>query len=315
MDLRAHDVEARDGLTLNCWERSPSDADETVLFVHGSITNARALFATPVEGDDSYSWLHAASDLGRGAFALDVRGYGDSEFPPELSEPPDANDPPVRADQAANDVADVLPLVTRDYDVVHLVGVSWGCHTCGRLCERDDPDLASLTQVAPVYKPRYDVEMGMELLGVDTLEDAYYTQEKEMVRERQGGNPDLFEAIWRAQVESNQGVDDTTYVAQTGALADWADSCAGKPPWDPSNVDVPTLTIRGTEDALADRPGSLDHFDKMNVSDDRTEYVEIAGANHYPMHSGRRQEFFEIVDAFQDRASLTTPHRGAGAGP
>ncbi|WP_123536715.1 alpha/beta hydrolase [Halosimplex salinum] len=300
MNVDSRTVEARDGATLHCLERVPDDATEAVVLVHGSITNARALFATPVRDDDSYSWLHAVADRGRAAFALDVRGYGDSDLPPEMDEPPEASGPPVRADRAADDVAAAVDSVREEYDGVHLVGVSWGCHTCGRFVERDDPELASLTQCAPVYKPRYDFDEGMAALGLDSVDVAWYTQDRETVRERQGGDDALFEAIWRAQVESNQGIDDTTYRAQTGALADWRASCEGDPVWDPAAIDVPTLVVRGTEDAIADRPGSLDHFDELTV--ETADYVELAGVDHYPMHSDRRQEFFAVVDEFQDRA-------------
>ncbi|PSQ29883.1 alpha/beta hydrolase [Halobacteriales archaeon QS_9_67_15] len=299
MNLSSTTVEARDGTRLNCWRQAPETADEAVLFVHGSITNARALLATPVAGDESYSWLNAAADRGRAAYALDIRGYGDSDLPPEMDEDPQANGPPVRADQAADDVADAVATVRADYDTVHLVGVSWGCHTCGRFVERDDPELASLTQVAPVYKPRYDFSEGMDALGLDSVDVAWYTQDRATVRERQGSDDALFEAIWRAQVESNQGVDETTYKAQTGALADWRASCEGDPAWDPAAIDVPTLVVRGTEDVIADRPGSLDHFDELTV--DTADYVEIDGADHYLMHSDRRQDFFAVVDGFQGR--------------
>jgi len=301
MVRQSHDIEARDGTTLNCWERSPADAGEAVLFVHGAITNARALFATPVEGDDSYSWLDAAADLGRAAFALDIRGYGDSDLPPEMDEPPEANGPPVRADRAAEDVGDALAFVRERHESVHLVGVSWGCHTCGRLLERDDPDVVSYTAVAPAYKPRYDFEEGLAALGVPGLDVAWYTQDRETVRERQGGDEALFEAVWRAQVESNQGIDAETYMAQTGALADWADSARGEPVWDPAAIDVPTLVVRGSADEIADRPGTLDHYDELAVPGDRADYVEIEGADHYPMHSDRRDEFFRTVHDFQSR--------------
>ena len=302
MKLQSRSIETRGGATLNCWERSPPDADEAVLFVHGAITNARALFATPVEGDDSYSWLHAASGMGRAAFALDVRGYGHSDLPPEMDDPPEASGPPVRADQAADDIGDALAFVRGWYDRVHLVGVSWGCHTCGRFIERDGPTLASLTAVAPAYKPRYDPEEGFAALGVEGLDVAWYTQDKDTVRERQGGDGALFEAVWRAQVESNQGIDDRTYAAQTGALADWAASCRGEPVWDPAAIDVPTLVIRGSEDGIADRPGTLDYYDELAVPGDRADYVEIEGADHYLMHSDRRRDFFGTVHGFQDRA-------------
>jgi pimeloyl-ACP methyl ester carboxylesterase len=301
MNVSSLRVEARDGAQLNCWQREPETADEAVLFVHGSITNARALFATPVTDDESYSWLHAAADRGRAAYALDVRGYGDSDLPTEMEEPPEANGPPVRADQAADDIADAVVTVREDYDKIHLVGVSWGCHTCGRFVERDDPELASLTQVAPVYKPRYDFSEGMDSLGLDSVDVAWYTQDRETVRQRQGSDDACFEAIWRAQVESNQGIDETTYKAQTGALADWRASCEGDPVWDPAAIDVPTLVIRGTEDEIADRPGSLDHFDELTV--DTADYVEIDGADHYLMHSDRRQDFFAVVDGFQNGIS------------
>jgi pimeloyl-ACP methyl ester carboxylesterase len=303
MTFQSHDIRARDGTALHCWERSPDDADEAVLFVHGAITNARALFDTPVEGDDSYSWLRAAAGMGRAAFALDVRGYGHSDLPPEMDEPPEANGPPVRADRAADDIGDALGFVRERYDPVHLVGVSWGCHTTGRLLERDAPDLASYTAVAPAYKPRYDFEEGLAALGVPGLDVAWYTQDRETVRERQGGDDALFEAVWQAQVDSNQGIDETTYVAQTGALADWAASVRGDPVWDPAAIDVPTLTVRGSADEIADRSGTLDYYDDLDVPGDRADYVEFDGADHYLMHSDRRRDFFRTVHAFQDRVS------------
>jgi pimeloyl-ACP methyl ester carboxylesterase len=164
---------------------------------------------TPVE-DDSYSRLRAASGMERAAFALDVRGYGDSDLPPEMAQPPEKGEPPVRADQAADDVGEAL-----------------------------------------------------SSSGSDRARKA------------------LFEAAWRAQVESNQEIDETTYAAQTGAPADLADSCRGDPVWDPANIDVSTLVIRGSEDVIADRPRSLDH---------------------YLTYSDRRQNAFRAVHCFQSRA-------------
>ena len=302
MALEAHDVTARNGLSLNLWERSPAgDADEAVLFVHGSITCARALFAPPVAGDDSYSWLAAPGERDRTAFALDIRGYGDSDRPPEMNEPPEENDPPVRADLAANDTADALGFVHNRFDTVHLVGVSWGTNVCGRLIERDDPDVASLVQCAPVYRTPYDVEDGLAALGLDSDLDAYYYQDRETVESRQGEDADaLFEAIWRTQVESNQGVDENRYMAQTGALADFADCCADDPPYDAANIDVPTLVIRGSADAISRRADATALYDEL--ADDAAEYAELAGADHYAMHGERRHALYDAVNAFHDRA-------------
>lgn len=299
MQPETHAVTADDGLTLSVRERSPSDADEAVLFVHGILTNAHALFDTPVPGDDSYSWLHAAARRGRAAFAMDQRGYGDSELPPEMAEPPGANDPPVRADRAAADIATVVDTVREDYDVVHLVGVSWGSHTCGRYLEREDVGVASMVYCAPVYRPAYDFAVALEALGIPDYDRAHFEQDRETVRARSDHPPEVFDALWRAQVESNQGVDETTYVAQAGGIADWAESVRGDPVWDPGETDVPALVTYGSDDAIADRQGSLACYDAMTV--ERAEYVEFAGVDHYPMHSERRSAVFDVVSAFQDR--------------
>ena len=298
MDLRSHTVAAPDGTELNLWEQ-PADAEEAVLFVHGSITCARALFAPPVDGDDSYSWLAATAAAGRAAFAVDVRGYGDSERPPEMDDPPEANDPPVRADLAADDVGAALAAVRERFDVVHLVGVSWGTCVCGRLVEREAPPVASLTQVAPVYDVPYDAREGIEALGIDPDLDAYYHQDYDTVRERQGEGGPLFEAIWDAQVDSNQGEGDG-YIAQTGALADYVDCSEGEPPYDAGSLALPTLVLRGSADAISVRADATALYDALPGE---AEYAELSGADHYVMHGERRADCYDAVAAFQDRAT------------
>jgi alpha-beta hydrolase superfamily lysophospholipase len=299
MATTQHTLTASDGLDLNVWAREPVDASEAVLFVHGIITNARALFDTPVEGDDSHSWLAGAAERGRAAFALDLRGYGESDRPPAMDEPAEAGDPPVRADEAAADIATAAEWVAERYDVVHLVGVSWGCHTTGRYFEVGDPPVASLLHAAPVYKPAYDISFGLDALSIPGYDRAWVEQDRATVRERSAHAPAVFDAMWRAQVGSNQGVDETTYVAQTGGIADWAASVDGDPVWDPGAIDVPTLVFLGSEDALADRQGTLEYVDGLTV--DRAEYVEFAGVDHYMMHGERRRELYALTSAFQDR--------------
>ncbi len=296
MDVRQHSVAADDGLSLNVWERVPEGATEAVLFVHGVITNARGLFVTPVEGDRSYSWLHAASDRGRAAYAMDQRGYGDSEVPPAMGAERGA--PPTRAPQAAADIGSVVDWLRESYDVVHLVGVSWGCHTTGYYCETRDAPVASLVHCAPVYEPAYSYEVAAEAIGDVDLDAPSFVQDRETVRARSDHDPEVFEAIWRAQVESNQGVDDDRFRVQTGGILDWKASVEGDPVWDPAGIDVPTTVFLGGEDDLADRQGSLACYDRLSVPG---EYVELSGVDHYMMHGERRGEVFDLVHDVQNR--------------
>ena len=304
-------VTAADGTDLCLWGLSPrevdgggdSDGETAVVHVHGSITNSRALFAPPVAGDDSYSWLAATARAGRTALALDIRGYGDSDRPPELDEPPEANDPPVRAPAAARDIAAAVDAASERFDTVHLVGVSWGTMTCGYYLAHHAPaaPVASLTQVAPVHRPPWTFEEVTTALGVDPGLDAYYYQHYDEVVERQGGDDALFEAVWRAQVESNQGVDDETYVAQSGSLADTAMACEGEPVYDAAAVEVPSLIVRGTDDAISVREDALGLYDELGAAAGRKEYAELAGADHYAMHGTRRTALYESVAAYHDR--------------
>lgn len=336
MNLQSHDVTAEDGTRLRMWEDAPEkrgERDEAVLFVHGAITHSRALFAPPVEGDDStpgdptfddsssddstpddstlddltpddsYSWLRATARAGRTAYALDVRGYGESEFPPEMDEPPEENDPPVLAADAELDVAAAFEFAAERHATIHVVGVSWGTMTTGRFFAERDPDAASYVQCAPVYAPPYDFEEGISALGLDPDLDAYFVDDRETVAERQEAdeNPELFEAVWRAMVESGQGVDEDTYKAQTGALADVKACCAGDPPYDPGAISAPTLVVRGSDDVTSQRSDALTLYDELGATDDRKEYAEIAGADHYAMHGERRRALYDLASAFHDR--------------
>ncbi|PSQ46853.1 hypothetical protein BRD19_11230 [Halobacteriales archaeon SW_7_65_23] len=60
-----------------------------------------------------------------------------------------------------------------------------------------------------------------------------------------------------------------------------------------------TNHYQGSDDALADRQGSLACFGRLTV--DQSEYVELAGVDHYMMHGERRAEVFDLVSEFQDR--------------
>ena len=305
MEPEARETTARDGTRLRVWELAPSDPDEAVLFVHGAITCSRALFAPPVSDDTSYSWLHAAVGKGRAAFAVDIRGYGDSERPPELDDPPEANDPPVRAEDAAADVRAAFDFVAARYETVHLVGVSWGTMTGGTFLAEADSNVASATLCAPVFRPPYEFEPAMSAFGVDPDLDAYIEQTYEEVLERQasGETTPVFEAIWETMVESGQGVEGrNAYIAQAGALADVRDACADESIYDPGDISVPTLVIRGTDDAISQREDALALYDELGSAHDCTEYAEIAGSGHYVMHGARRQALFDAVASFQDRA-------------
>jgi pimeloyl-ACP methyl ester carboxylesterase len=150
-----------------------------------------------------------------------------------------------------------------------------------------------------VYKPAYDFSVALDALGIDDYDVGWFEQDYDTVRERSQHDPEVFEAIWKAQTESKQGIDDDHFLVQAGGIADWAASTAGNPVWDPAGIEVPTMVFYGSEDIIADRQGSLACFDRLGT--DVTEYVEMAGVDHYMMHSDRRDEIFETTHDFRSR--------------
>lgn len=300
MNLTKHNVSTRDGTTLRVWESSPSDAEEAVLFLHGGITSSRALFAPPVPDDDSYSWLAAATNRGKAAFAMDVRGYGESDRLSEMDEQPEANDPPVRATDAARDVADVVTFVRDRYTTIHLVGYSWGTMTGGCYVATGG-DVASFTAAAPVYRSPIDFDDVLAGLGLEPGFGAYAKEERETVVARQ--DPDdmeLFDAVWNTQTQSNQGLEDEdSYLFQTGALLDVKAACESTPVYDAADIHVPVLVIRGSGDPTSQREDALSLYDELGTTE--KEYTELSGG-HFLAHGPRRQALYDTVDAFHRRA-------------
>lgn len=328
------DVAAADGTRLRLRGRvPPGGAATAVLFVHGATYPGGPVFDLA-----GASWLAACARPGRAGYAVDLRGYGDSERPPDLDAPPDENPPVVRADVAAGDVAAAIEHVrdARGHERVHLVGYSWGTMICGRLLatREHDPDVASLTQFAPVHS----FPDGLALAADDR---AYRTVTEREVRERwdahfaTGGgtgegegegtagsaldpdsdsdpdryrDPDLVDAFWAALADTGQAVeregegDGATVVrAPNGTLADMSAAAAGDPPYDPAAVDRPALVVRGSLDGTATRADALGVYDALDAREDRKEYAEVAGGSHFLPVERRREALYDVVAGFHAR--------------
>lgn len=311
MDITPHDVAASDGTRLRVWERSAATPDRAVLFVHGATYPSTAIFAP--RDTPAYSWLRAVADAGHAGFALDVRGYGDSERPPAMTGDPTDADPPVRADTAAADLRDALEAVRERVDCeVHLVGTSWGTMIAGRLLSAGDHGLATATLHAPVYRPSAELVEGLDLGDPPR---AYRRVSRSAVRERwdrqlpgeparyRGGDAEsdpVFDAFWETLAASGQG-DGDAIVAPNGTLLDLRDAVAGDPGYDPDAIDVPTLVIRGSLDPTSTRADATALYDDLDVSGDRTEYAELAGGSHFLHLERRRRALYDAVDRFQAR--------------
>src|SRR5882724_13314418 len=80
-------------------------SEKTLLFVHGATQPAEATFDLPLEG---VSWMDYIARHGWDVYLVDVRGYGRSTRPAEMSQPAESNPPIVRTDVAIRDVSSAI---------------------------------------------------------------------------------------------------------------------------------------------------------------------------------------------------------------
>lgn len=316
MHSETHHIIAADGTELCLHERSPPNPDAVAVFVHGATYAGRSVF-DPI-GHPEYSWLRWASNAGVAAFAVDIRGYGDSERPPDMDVDREHADSPVRASVAVKDVETAIDFSNKRYShPVHLVGTSWGTMIVGKLLsEREPSDVTSATFYAPVFEPNLSIVDGLtaETMSVSRTVTRSEAQSRwndqipvEHPAELRGGSSEsdpVFEAFWKTLVSSGQGITyegENAIVAPNGTLRDLLEAGNGSPVYDPSRIRTPTLVVRGSLDTTSTRADAMHLYDSLGVPDDRSMYCELTGGTHFAHLERRRTALYETVDAFQRR--------------
>lgn len=272
-----------DNIEIHVRERTPDGAaarDAAVLFVHGA-TYPGVTFDTPLAAGPS--WLERTASDGYHAFAMDVRGYGQSTRPAEMAAPAKDNAPFARAETVIHDIDDVVDFIRErtGVDKVNLVGWSWGTVTTGMYTARHGEKVERLVLYAPVYSAKNEARTSA-LADPDNpgqLADigAYRTVTRDQADERWASqidaddpaswrDPAVFNGWYDAMLAMEPAGDAEQIKAPNGVLADVWEIYHGRPIYDASKIDVPTLVIRGDDD-----PTSTD-------ADARGLYAELASA-------------------------------------
>ncbi|MDB5415107.1 MAG: alpha/beta hydrolase, partial [Rubritepida sp.] len=234
---------------------SPS---RTLIMCHGATYPAHTAFDLPLGG---LSWMDYIASRGFDVWCMDIRGYGRSTRPPEMSQPPEANPALVRGETAIIDIAAVSAFVRGRRSLpkcVHL-GYSWGTALMGRFAADNPSVVERLVLYAPVWlrqTPSLTDPGGGELA-------AYRFVTQEAARARRGaGVPEAARAglvpagwfehwagvTWATDPEG-QRRNPPALRAPNGSVADsrefWS---AGRPFYDPAKITAPTLLVLGEWD-------------------------------------------------------------------
>jgi pimeloyl-ACP methyl ester carboxylesterase len=283
-------------------------SDRIVLFVHGATYPSESAFDLPLNG---LSWMDYIAQRGWDVYLMDIRGYGASTRPPQMSLPPTENQPIVNTDVAVRDVGAVVDHILKRRGVakINLMGWSWGTAIMGAYTAQNNAKVERLVLYAPLWLVKDAPPIG----GQGPL-GAYRTVTRDAAQQRwlRGVPPDKqqeliptgwFEAWWNANMAADpDGARLTPPVvrAPNGIIEDlrkyWM---SGAPHYDPANITVPTLLILAEWDA--DTPPYMAQavFAKLTAAP-RKRMVMIGEGTHTVALERNRMQLFHEVQAFLD---------------
>jgi pimeloyl-ACP methyl ester carboxylesterase len=285
----------------------------TLLFVHGATYPAHTAFDLPLGG---LSWMDYIAGRGFDVWCMDIRGYGRSSRPPEMSQPPEANPPIVRGDTALADISAVAGFVRQHRNtprIIHM-GWDWGSTLMGRFAADSPATVERLVLVAP---PWLRDGPSPAAAGTPAALGAYRTVTQAQARQRwMEGVPDAKRAAlipagwfehWAGLTWSTdpEGMRRNPPVlrAPNGVLQDSRDFAqAGRPWWDPSKVTAPTLLVVGEWDRDTPPAMAAALFPLLTNSPGKR-LVMLGEGTHTLMMERNRGSLFATVQGFLEEVS------------
>jgi pimeloyl-ACP methyl ester carboxylesterase len=299
------------GIELYLRNKHPADLrkfppERLLLFVHGATYPAETAFDLPLGG---FSWMDYIACRGWDVYLVDVRGYGRSSRPPEMSAPPEQNPPIVTTNVAVRDVGAAVAhiLQRRQAKSLNLLGWSWGTSIMGTYAAANPEQVDRLVLYAPVW-----LRKTPSLIGGDGPLGAYRTVTIEHARKRwltgvpadkvhdlipEGWFEAWAAATWASDPDSGKW-DPPLLRAPNGVIQDgreyWS---AGRAYYDPRAITAATLLIHGDWDQ--DTPGYMAQavYELLeNAAWKRL--VAVEEATHTMIMEKNRMRLFEAVQAF-----------------
>jgi pimeloyl-ACP methyl ester carboxylesterase len=287
-----------------------SSPDKILLFVHGATYPAETAFDLPIEG---VSMMDLIAARGYDVYLVDVRGYGHSTRPAEMSQPPEANKPIVSTRVAAHDLGMAVDYILKKRKVskIDVMGWSWGTSIAGLYTSEHNDRVNRLVLYAPQWirnEPPAPGAANAPPLGAYRLvskESAKARWLKGVAEDKQADliPPGVFDAwanaTWATDPEASKQ-NPPMLRAPNGVMEDGANTwSAGKALYDPGKITVPTLLLHAEWDA--DLPSYLaqGYFAQLK----NTPYkrlIELSEGTHTVMMEKNRMQFFHELMGFLD---------------
>ncbi|MED4755666.1 alpha/beta fold hydrolase [Brevibacillus choshinensis] len=279
-----------------------------------------------------------AEDLAKRSFPvyiMDIRGYGRSTRPPEMSEPPSANAPLVRSTEAVKDISavvDRIQVMNKGMKVALIgwaTGGLWAGHYATMNPEKvsvlmlyntiyggglNHPTLGKGSMLEdPAHPGRFN-EAAFGAYRLNTADSLFPSWDNSIPVEDKSEwrDPSVVEAYVEGALASDETSGDRmppSFRATSGAMEDTFYVASGRQLWDASLITVPIVVIQSENDfwsRVEDRERLVEHLVHAPLVKD----VLIENATHY-VHldrpdKGRNRFIEEVLQALQaERSSLS----------
>lgn len=246
---------------------------------------------------------------GYDVYALDLRGYGHSSRPSEMSEPAADHPPLVTGDIGIQDITTAVDyiLAKRNIDRINLLGWSWGTALMGKYASLNPARVARLVLYAPLwlFKPTLN---GNDSSGLP----AYRSVTQDETRERwlKGVPIEVQDTLippgwFESWADMTWATDEVGFKkippilrAPNGVLQDAMEYfLVGKPYYDPSKITAPTLVI-GAEWDNETPPYMAQDLFKLLVNSPGKHHEELTKGTHSIIMEMNRLALFSAVQRF-----------------
>ena len=284
-----------------------------LLFVHGATYPAHTAFDLPLGG---LSWMDYIAGRGFDVWCMDIRGYGRSTRPPEMSQPPEANPPIVRGDTALADIAAVAGFIRQHRNtprIIHM-GWSWGSTLMGRFAADSPTTVERLVLVAPPWVPQ-GASPAAAASAPPVGAWRAVTQGQARARWIEGVPeakrvglipPGWFEhwagVTWATDPEGLRR-NPPVLRAPNGVIQDFREfEMAGRASWDPSKVTAPALLVVGEWDRDTPPAMAAALFPLLTNSPGKR-LVMLGEGTHTLLMERNRGTLFATVQGFLEEAA------------
>ncbi|MGF6371625.1 pimeloyl-ACP methyl ester carboxylesterase [Paraburkholderia sp. RAU6.4a] len=282
----------------------------TVMLMHGATYGSGSLYDTPIGG---YSFMDYLARAGFDVYAVDVRGYGESTRPPQMSVAAAQSEPLGRTESGVRDFTSAVNFVLRTSGIarINVIGMSWGGSVTGAFTARNGHKVRRLGLVAPQWvsdKP-IPVDAGGPLGGYRVVRAAdarerWVNAAPEWKRNTlipDGGFEAWLDNTVRTEPDEALRKNQSIRVAN-GPIQDireyWG---AGKAFYDPGQIEVPVLLIHGEWDVDVPLALAQDYFTQLSGSPDKR-WLELGEATHMLMLEKNRGHAYQALVSFLSEA-------------